>query len=91
MSHTHTILIPEQLRWMAAFEFYRVEGHSLAECFQCLSTIAPILTMELFDENGAPHNFLAVFVNSRKVEHEEFSEALTPDSRIRLNIAASGG
>ena len=87
------VRIPTVLRSaMAGATTITVEGATIGEVLDALTTSYPLVKGQLLNENGTLHRFLNVYVNDDDVRYLGGVDALvTNDDEITLLPAVAGG
>lgn len=83
--------IPNQLRSLATADSFDLAGKSVSELLAALREAAPLVAQEIVTGDGRAAEFVAVFVDGRRLRQAELTQDIHPDARVTLVVAAAGG
>lgn len=88
-----TLTVPPQLAALAGGRrTVAIEAGTLAEAFQQLDVIAPMLRSQLLESSGMVRQFVGLFVDNKQVISLNDGElSLAPGSQIAVVMAVAGG
>lgn len=70
----------------------QVEGATLREAFEAVFSEQPDMRSYLLDDQGAVRKHVMIFVNNQSIaDRQHLSDRLSPDSKVYVMQALSGG
>ena len=88
-----TFRLPSQLQPLAERQrSVQVDASTLAQAFERLDAIAPMLRSQVFEANGSIRRFVGIFLNGRQIGSLQAEpQALPEGSQITIVMAVAGG
>ena len=68
-----------------------VEGATVRDCLDAVSSRFAGFAEQLFDAEGCVHGFVTVFVNGEEIDREALDTALAAADRVEILAAIAGG
>jgi molybdopterin converting factor small subunit len=68
-----------------------VEGSTVRACIEAVGEEFPGFLEQIFDDSGAVHRFVTLFVNGDEIDRREVDKPVAPTDEVEILAAIAGG